>query len=66
MSKKYTWADVAKHNTEEDLWVVIKDSVYDLTSYTSEHPGGPIVLANKAGKMATTAFEQAAHSINAQ
>lgn len=66
MSKKYTWAEVAMHKAEDDLWVVINDGVYDLTSYMSEHPGGPIVLASKGGKSASSAFEQAAHSPNAK
>ncbi len=64
--KVYTWSEVGKHNKDNDIWVVIGDNVYDLTDYTSEHPGGPIVLQNKAGRNATAAFEQASHSDNAK
>ena len=39
--------------------------MYDITKYQQEHPGGPIVLGQKAGKNATVAFEQAVHSENA-
>ena len=62
----YTWQEVAKHNTETDLWIVIDDKVYDVTKYANQHPGGPIVLLNKAGKNASLAFEQASHSKNAK
>lgn len=65
-SKLLTWADVAKHNKEDDLWIVIGDGVYDVSSYSLEHPGGPIVLQNKGGRNATLAFEQASHSQNAR
>ena len=61
-SKLFTWSEVGKHNKENDIWVVIGNGVYDLTSYAAEHPGGPIVLQNKAGRNATSAFEQASHS----
>lgn len=47
------------------MWLVIHDNVYDLSKYTQEHPGGPIVLGQKAGRSATVAFEQAVHSKNA-
>lgn len=57
---------MAQHNKETDIWVVIGDHVYDLTSYMSEHPGGPIVLESKAGRNATAAFEQASHSERAK
>lgn len=61
----YTWEEVAKHNTDSDVWIVINDKVYNVTNYQLEHPGGPIVLMNRAGKEASLAFEQASHSKNA-
>ena len=60
-----SWEEVAKHNTDEDIWIVINDKVYDVSKYQLEHPGGPIVLMNRAGKHASLAFEQASHSKNA-
>ena len=33
--KVYTWKEVGQHNSEEDLWVVIGDYVYDVTKYTT-------------------------------
>ena len=47
------------------MWLVINDNVYDVSKYTQEHPGGPIVLGQKAGRNATVSFEQAVHSKNA-
>ena len=31
--------------------------VYDLTNFANEHPGGPQILVNRAGKIATEAFK---------
>ena len=45
---------------------MINDGVYNVTEYQDEHPGGPIVLLNRAGKDATISFDQAAHSENAK
>lgn len=36
----YTLQDVANHNKDGDLWVVIDGKVYDLTTYLDTHPGG--------------------------
>lgn len=36
----YTLEDVAKHNKDGDLWVVINGKVFDLTTYMDTHPGG--------------------------
>jgi cytochrome b involved in lipid metabolism len=66
MSKEITFEEVAKHNTPEDLWIVVRGKVYDVTKYLEDHPGGPVVLTNRAGKEVTKPFEDAGHSDNAQ
>mmetsp|Transcript_8003 Transcript_8003/g.10815 ORF Transcript_8003/g.10815 Transcript_8003/m.10815 type:complete len:149 (+) Transcript_8003:81-527(+) len=50
-----TKAEVAKHNTREDVWVILKDKVYDVSSYVEEHPGGDAIL-NHAGEDSTAEF----------
>ncbi|KAK0730354.1 flavocytochrome c [Lasiosphaeris hirsuta] len=55
--KEFTLEEVAKHNTKEDLWVVVKGVVLDLTNWLDEHPGGPQALLNFMGRDATEEFE---------
>lgn len=33
--KIYTWEEVSKHNSEDNLWLVINGEVYDLTEYAN-------------------------------
>lgn len=55
-TKTFTRDEVAKHNTEDSVWCIIDHRVYDLTDFLDAHPGGSVVLAQIAGKDATTEF----------
>jgi cytochrome b involved in lipid metabolism len=53
-------AELAKHNTENDLWVAIEGKVYDLTAYKT-HPGGFQVLVDVGGRDGTVEYLDANH-----
>eukprot|EP00933_Yihiella_yeosuensis_P037531 TRINITY_DN31497_c0_g1_i1.p1 TRINITY_DN31497_c0_g1~~TRINITY_DN31497_c0_g1_i1.p1 ORF type:complete len:967 (-),score=281.29 TRINITY_DN31497_c0_g1_i1:158-3058(-) len=48
-----TMADVAKHNTKEDAWVVINGEALDVTKWIPIHPGGEPAIMMYLGKDAT-------------
>lgn len=56
MSPPLTREEVAKHNTEEDLYVIVDHNVYDVGDFALAHPGGAVVLKQVAGQDATEAF----------
>lgn len=60
--KYYTRAEIEKHNKIEDLWVIINNTVYDLTNFTKDHPGGDYILLNISGKDATYRFKATDHT----
>lgn len=43
-STTYTLADVQKHTTANDCWLVIDGGVYDVTKFVPQHPGGEKIL----------------------
>lgn len=51
-----TAEEVARHNKEEDCYIIVKGAVYDVTSWVDSHPGGKSVLLSHAGTDATTEF----------
>jgi len=51
-----TMAEVAKHNTKTDCWVVVNGQVLNVTSFLGEHPGGELSILTFAGKDATEEF----------
>ncbi|CAI5451333.1 unnamed protein product [Caenorhabditis angaria] len=53
--KEYSIFDVEQHCTHEDLWIIYKDKVYNMTSYYNMHPGGLAIL-RYAGRDATLAL----------
>jgi len=54
---------VSSHKTAEDLWTVVDGTVYDLTDFAPEHPGGLDILLRYAGRDATAAYT-AVHSLS--
>jgi len=64
--KKYSLADISKHNSNEEAWIVIHNNIYNVTEFLNEHPGGEEVLLEQAGKDATEAFEDVGHSTDAR
>jgi len=53
----YTLEEVAKHNKEDDCWVVVGEQVLDVTEFMADHPGGKMAILTFAGKDATEMFE---------
>lgn len=66
MAKQYTLAEVKKHNNNQSTWIVIHNTVYDVTAFLNEHPGGEEVLLEQAGKDGSEAFEDVGHSSDAR
>ncbi|GAV88885.1 Cyt-b5 domain-containing protein [Cephalotus follicularis] len=59
--KIYSKAEVSFHNKKTDCWIIIKEKVYDVTSYVEEHPGGDAILAH-AGDDSTEGFYGPQHA----
>jgi nitrate reductase (NAD(P)H) len=62
--KTFTLADLSKHNKQSDCWIAMNGGVYDATNFLDEHPGGPELIMQHAGKDATQDFS-AIHSSSA-
>lgn len=58
---EFTMDEVARHETEESAWIVVRDKVYDCTPFLKEHPGGASSILMAAGTDATEDME-AIHS----
>jgi cytochrome b involved in lipid metabolism len=50
-------AEIAKHNSANDCWLLINNNVYDVSSFISAHPGGAGTIIPNCGKESTQAFD---------
>lgn len=70
-SKTYTAGEVAAHSSSSDCWLIINNTVYDVTSFLADHPGGASTILPYCGKEASQAFatqdrgSRGGHSSNA-
>lgn len=55
-TKTYTTSEVAQHNTLQDCWMIIGSSVYDLSSFLGQHPGGAQTMLPYCGRDGTQGF----------
>jgi stearoyl-CoA desaturase (delta-9 desaturase) len=67
----YIYADLEQ--SRDRPLILISGFIHDVTSFLSEHPGGPHLLTKSVGKDATTAFfggvydhSNAAHNVSLQ
>jgi hypothetical protein len=53
----FSVAEVALHNSKADCWIIIEDSVYDITGFFESHPGGEAPV-RFCGRDATAVFSR--------
>ena len=62
---KYSQSEIAKHNHRQSAWVAIEGTIYDVTCYLNQHPGGSAVLMGVLGTDATKPFRDTGHTCDA-
>lgn len=65
--KLYSLSEVAIRNgvDSKDVWIVYKDSVYEVGSYMDHHPGSADLILEFGGKDCTKEFNDVGHSTEA-
>ena len=49
--KIFELEEVKKHTREDDCWLVVDGSVYDVTEFLDEHPGGFDIIISNTGAL---------------
>lgn len=55
---KMTLDQVATHNSKKDCYIVIKNNVYDVSTFIPDHPGSPGKIISKCGQEVTGIFAE--------
>ncbi|KAL7750224.1 fatty acid alpha-hydroxylase [Sorochytrium milnesiophthora] len=59
-SPRLSMADVRKHNSMEDCWIVCRGKVYNVTDFANDHPGGAELIYRYAGERVDEAMQDSA------
>ncbi|OAF65117.1 Cytochrome b5 [Intoshia linei] len=59
------FSEVQEHQSNNSIWVVMDNKVYDLTEFQSVHPGGADIIQAQNGLDATDEFNFVGHSQDA-
>ena len=51
-----TAAEVARHNSVADCWMILGTDVFDFSTYLPQHPSDPAVITPWCGKDASEAY----------
>jgi len=54
--KMFSLEEISTHNTVSNCYMVVSGLVYDISNYSTDHPGGEPSIASFCGKEATQAF----------
>lgn len=55
---KVSVEELSKHNTVDDAWIVINGTVWDVTEFAPQHPGGAEIITEYLGGDATNAYNE--------
>ncbi|KAL3458719.1 cytochrome b5-like heme/steroid binding domain-containing protein [Aspergillus heterothallicus] len=58
LNKVYSFDELVLHNKDGDMWLAIDGTVYDLTKFSGEHPGGKKILLGVAGTDASKKYRK--------
>ncbi|KAG4034415.1 hypothetical protein MFRU_003g03800 [Monilinia fructicola] len=58
MPRSISVQEISQHNLPSDLWIVVDNTVYDLTDFAPEHPGGSSIIGKYAGRDASKAYSE--------
>ncbi|KAJ9472126.1 Delta(8)-fatty-acid desaturase 2 [Diplonema papillatum] len=56
MGPVYTSEEIAAHFKKNDLWLIAKGNVYDVSDFVSSHPGGEACILKNAGQDVSSDF----------
>ncbi|ESZ93687.1 hypothetical protein SBOR_5927 [Sclerotinia borealis F-4128] len=58
MSRSISVKEISQHNLPSNVWIVVDDTVYDVTDFAPEHPGGASIILKYAGRDASKAYSE--------